>query len=115
LRRPIIEEVKVMTDFVSWLSKLYFEQHELGEGQKETIGEFIKFSHARLKENPPVSVIMADNGIGVRFADTTEVSVLPSAEEEEATPDYMPITRPKSLPMQHGVTDTRCIPIFGGK
>jgi len=107
-----------MTDLMTYLRNAFDKHVEETKlklaGNDDTIGTFTDFCKKHLKGNPPVSVFTSI-GLGLRLADGTEVTMVEPPSEEEAVPDSIPVTRPRSLPGQCGITDTRSVPVFGGK
>ena len=117
-----------MIDLMTYLSKSYKEsesEHQklvdylMKNGDEKGVKNicndlFVDFCKQHLKGNPPVSVFMAPYGLGVRMADDTEVTLLEPPVEEIEVPASIPITKPKSIPGQFGISDTKCVPVFGG-
>lgn len=108
-----------MTDLMTYLQKAYDEAASKLEVYKpdhssESVQHFVDFCKKQLKGNPPTSVFMAV-GLGLRLADGTEVNVVEQPPDSEAIPDSIAVTKPKSMPGQFGITDTRAVPVFGGK
>lgn len=106
-----------MTDLISYLA----ESFRKAVDDKEvvviapTFEEFVVYAKRKLKENPPTSVFMM-HGLGIHLADGTDLSLLePLPEPELQQVAAMPVTRPRSVPGQSGITDTRSVPVFGGK
>jgi hypothetical protein len=88
---------------------------KLGIDASDAIGHFRDFCTQHLKGNPPASVFMTGYGLGIRMADGTMLSLVEAPVEEDLPAESMPVTRPKSLPGQRGITDTKSVPVFGGK
>lgn len=82
---------------------------------KDAVEHFVSFSKTKLKENPPVSVFPLETGLGLRLMDRTEVTIAPTPSPDETTPTSIPITRPQTAPMQHGIVHSPSMPVFGGK
>lgn len=109
-----------MTDLMTYLHDAWKKhldedkEQKLGISAGDAIEHFVDFCKKQLKGNPPSGVFMAI-GVGLRLADGTEVQVVEPPAEPDAAPDSILITKPRSLPGQHGITDTKSVPVFGGK
>lgn len=93
-----------MIDLMTYLHNA-FEEAKLEvvlESCDDMVGVFIAFSKKHLKGNPPVSVFVT-HGLGLRLADSTEVTMIESPTEEEAVTESTPVTKPRSSPGQFGI------------
>lgn len=62
--------------------------------------------------NPPMNVAYMPLGLGLHLRDGQVVSFSPQEDTAEIKDGSIPITRPKTLPSSHGVSDTSGIEIF---
>jgi hypothetical protein len=84
---------------------------------KPTLSEFIRFARKYLAVvNQPLNVTYLPKGLGLRLQQGETVGFVVQAETEQHMRDEgIPITRPRTTPGMHGISDTGGIEIFGGR
>ena len=78
---------------------------------------FISFAQKYLaEENQPLQVTYLPKGLGLRLQHGETVGFIDNKVEAVGMCDEgIPITRPKSIPGMHGVTDTGGVSVFDGR
>lgn len=99
--------------FAEYLKKLEEKEHELTEEAEAMFKSFVDFCRFQLKVNPTIGVCTLEQGLGLKLADSREVSLVHLPPLGMGFSGSMPVTTPPMHAAASGITSVSSVPIFG--
>lgn len=113
----------MVPDIMTFLYDEFLKAFTQGNIPKENVGTeptlegFIAFARKYLAEvNQPMSVTYLMTGLGLRLQQGQTVALRPQQENANPMRDAgLHITKPMTVPGQHGISDISSVPIIGSR